>query len=66
LDETIDVEGRDIRLGISFGVARSADFGPAPDALMRAADAALYRAKRHGGSCAELASPLAPMRKYAA
>lgn len=61
-DETIAVEGRDLLLGISFGVARSADFEPTPDALMRAADAALYRAKRHGGSSAELASPLAPTR----
>jgi diguanylate cyclase (GGDEF)-like protein len=65
-DELVDIDGHDLRLGISFGVARSADFEPTADALMRAADAALYRAKRHGGSTAELASPLAPTRKYAA
>ena len=60
------VEGRDLRLGVSFGVARSDDFEPTPDALMRAADAALYRAKRHGGDTAELASPALPERRYAA
>ena len=66
LDDPLDVDGNDVRLGLSFGVARSADFEPTADALLRAADAALYRAKRHGGSCAELASPLAPSRRYAA
>lgn len=66
VDDPMDVEGNDVRLGISFGVARSADFEPTSDALLRAADAALYRAKRHGGSSAELASPLAPTRRYAA
>ena len=65
-DDPMDVEGNDVRLGISFGGARSADFEAASDALLRAADAALYRAKRHGGSSAELASPLAPRRRYAA
>ena len=65
IDDPLDVDGNDVRLGISFGVARSADFEATPDALLRAADAALYRAKRHGGSSAELASPLAPSRRYA-
>ena len=65
-DDALDIDGNDVRLGLSFGVARSADFEPTADALLRAADAALYRAKRHGGSSAELASPLAPSRRYAA
>src|SRR3569623_1918279 len=65
-DDVLDVDGNDVRLGLSFGVARSADFEPTADALLRAADAALYRTKRHGGSSAEMASPLAPSRRYAA
>jgi diguanylate cyclase (GGDEF)-like protein len=65
-DDPLDIDGNDVRLGLSFGVARSADFEPTADALLRAADAALYRAKRHGGSSAELANPLAPNRRYAA
>ena len=62
----VPIEGRDLRLGISFGVARSADFEPIADVLMRAADTALYRAKRSGGDAAELASPGLPERRYAA
>ncbi|MEU4557844.1 sensor domain-containing diguanylate cyclase [Actinoplanes sp. NPDC023936] len=49
LREPFDIEGEEVRIGASIGVAlcpdHAADFG----ALMRDADAAMYEAKRGGG-----------------
>ncbi len=54
-----------LRLAASFGIARSEDF-PGPLKLSRAADAALYRAKRNGRGNAELAVPPPVVRRRAA
>lgn len=51
IDETALEEG--IRLSASFGVAVFPDDGNTPDALVRAADEAMYRAKRAGGNRVE-------------
>ena len=66
LAQPLSLEGHSVDIGISFGVARRSDFEASPDALMRAADAALYRAKRRGGNATELAVPALPPRRYAA
>ncbi len=60
------LDGIEITVGVSFGVARSDDFDPSMEALMHAADAALYRAKRRGGATAERATPIAAEQRYAA
>ena len=62
----VALEGRDVSIGISFGVARRSDYEATPEVLMRAADAALYCAKRRGGNATELAVPTPPSRRYAA
>jgi diguanylate cyclase (GGDEF)-like protein len=55
--ETLEVErttdGAPLRLTASFGVASLPEAGPDRDALVGAADAALYRAKRGGGNRVE-------------
>ena len=51
IEETSLEEG--LRLSASFGVAVSPDDGSTPDALIRAADEAMYRAKRAGGNRVE-------------
>ena len=49
LCEPYEIDGREVRVGASIGVALfPADAGDMP-ALMRGADAAMYRAKRAGG-----------------
>jgi diguanylate cyclase (GGDEF)-like protein len=54
----LEVSGRRIPLGASFGVACLPEDGaePAADSLMRAADAALYEAKRAGRGRVAVAS----------
>jgi diguanylate cyclase (GGDEF)-like protein len=44
----IDVQGRSVHVGASIGVARYPVDGTDPDALLRAADTAMYRAKDLG------------------
>ncbi|MCS7235511.1 MAG: sensor domain-containing diguanylate cyclase [Armatimonadota bacterium] len=51
IEETSLEEG--LRLSASFGVAVFPDDGNTPDALIRAADEAMYRAKRAGGNRVE-------------
>lgn len=45
-DAPFEVDGHVLEVGASIGMARSRDAGHDPDDLLRAADAALYRAKR--------------------
>ncbi len=62
LKETaLEISGRNVPIGASFGVACLPDdsLEDHADALVRAADAALYRAKRAGRGCVVLADPAA-------
>jgi len=42
------VDGNNVSVGASVGIALYPAHGPSPDALMRSADSAMYRAKRDG------------------
>jgi diguanylate cyclase (GGDEF)-like protein/PAS domain S-box-containing protein len=50
-----EVEGASYRLGASIGIALFPSAGADADALLRAADAAMYRAKERGGNTFEFA-----------
>jgi two-component system cell cycle response regulator len=60
-ETTLEVQGRRIVIGASFGVACLPHDGPetAAETLVRAADAALYRAKRAGRGCVEVSASIA-------
>jgi diguanylate cyclase (GGDEF)-like protein len=47
--EPFELQGHSIDIGASIGVAVSPDHGQTVEALMRAADLAMYRAKQRGG-----------------
>ena len=49
ISEPFELHGHSIDIGASVGVAISPDHGTAIEALMRAADIAMYRAKKQGG-----------------
>ncbi|MFZ5830141.1 MAG: GGDEF domain-containing protein [Planctomycetota bacterium] len=51
-DEPVTVEGRTVSMGISLGWALSGEGYESPQALLNAADRAMYRAKAAGGGCA--------------
>ncbi|WP_315782430.1 MULTISPECIES: GGDEF domain-containing protein [unclassified Bradyrhizobium] len=60
--------GARVNIGMSIGIAAAPDHGIDPEALLFAADAALYEAKSSGKSCWRLASAeanLAALRKIA-
>jgi diguanylate cyclase (GGDEF)-like protein len=44
----IDIEGKAIRVGMSIGIARPPIDGSTTDEILKAADVALYKAKRNG------------------
>ena len=48
LREPFNIEGHKIEIGVSAGIALSPGDGDAPDALLRAADTAMYRVKDEG------------------
>jgi len=49
ISEPFELQGHSIDIGASIGVAISPDHGTTVEALMRAADLAMYRAKQRGG-----------------
>lgn len=60
--EPVETEAGSLPVTISLGVATRDHASLAPaDALLRAADVALYRAKRSGRNRIELAAPMAPI-----
>ncbi len=57
LTEPMTFEGQSITVGASIGIALSPDHGTHANELIRAADAAMYDAKRAGRNGVELAKP---------
>ncbi|TKD50970.1 putative bifunctional diguanylate cyclase/phosphodiesterase [Sphingomonas baiyangensis] len=53
LADPFDLPEREVRIGASIGIASRPDHGASLPALMRAADAAMYRAKEQGRGRAE-------------
>jgi len=53
--EPFEVRGERVRLTISVGIATYPQHGNGPEALLQAADEALYVAKRHGGNTVSVA-----------
>lgn len=49
ISEPFELQGHSVDIGASIGVAVSPDHGSSIEALMRAADLAMYRAKQRGG-----------------
>jgi diguanylate cyclase (GGDEF)-like protein len=56
LDTPVQVDGRTLRIGVSIGVAVYPDNASDADGLLRAADAAMYEAKRSGRDTYRVAS----------
>jgi diguanylate cyclase (GGDEF)-like protein len=54
LTEPMDINGLQLRIGASVGIAMSLDGPEDPIGLIGRADAAMYRAKRHKGSAIEI------------
>ncbi|SFS04056.1 EAL domain-containing response regulator [Sphingomonas jatrophae] len=50
IDRTYSLEGHDVVLSASLGIALSPDHATAPDELLRTADLAMYAAKAAGGN----------------
>jgi diguanylate cyclase len=50
IGETFELHGHSVEIGASVGVALTPQHGTSIEALMRAADIAMYRAKARGGS----------------
>ncbi len=66
LSEPIDVGRGQIRIGASIGVALFPDHGDTPETLLRAADAAMYEAKKTRNGTAVPAAKPAKTAKHAA
>jgi diguanylate cyclase (GGDEF)-like protein len=65
LAEPMKVEGHDIRVGSSIGIAIAPDHGDDPDELLKHADTALYRAKADGRRTFRLFEPEMNIRALA-
>jgi len=48
LEATFDIDGQSVAIGVSVGIAMSQDGLSSPEALLKCADLALYRAKAEG------------------
>jgi diguanylate cyclase (GGDEF)-like protein len=59
LETAIKYHGREIKFGISFGIALAQANHTSPEKILQAADAALYEAKSAGKGCYRFASPQA-------
>ena len=57
LQQPFSLESSTVQINASIGIARFPDHGDSADALLQAADAAMYRAKTAGGGKMRLASP---------
>ena len=64
--EPYRIEGLEVRVSASVGVALVPAHGRTVDAVVAAADRAMYAAKRAGGNCVQFAKPIAPPRTKAA
>ena len=51
------IEGKSLRIECSIGIAQHTVNGDDPDALLKAADTAMYRAKESGRNCYRFAEP---------
>lgn len=58
--KAIEYQGKEIKFGISFGIALAQANHTSPDKILQAADAALYEAKSAGKGCYKFASQTAP------
>lgn len=54
LNQPFCVDGHDVSLGVSIGIALYPQHGTEPDTLLQVADQAMYLAKKQGGGCAHL------------
>jgi diguanylate cyclase (GGDEF)-like protein len=57
LQQPFSLESSTVQINGSIGIARFPDHGDSADALLQAADAAMYRAKTAGGGKMRLATP---------
>ncbi len=62
VEQPVEVDGVPVRVGLSVGVAFTDVHGPGLDALLDAADHALYTAKREGRGRWRLAQPVEDLR----
>lgn len=60
LHQPMTIDGRDLNIGASIGVAVNPPLGEDIDALMNRADQAMYSAKRAGKGCLHYAHPVCP------
>jgi len=66
LGQPLALDGRQLQVSASVGIALSPEHGTNGDLLMRRADLAMYAAKRHGGSFAVYTPALEPGDRPAA